>query len=87
MFCLEDDKPLKKITYSHLKIQHIMAKDFFKSWICVYFTKKNTSGKRRIPAILYYEPTKTINYSDLGANVENRYGEASLYDEDGRKLI
>ena len=80
---LENDKPLK-ITYSHLKNSTYNGKKIFK----VEFTftlKKNTSGKKRIPAILYYEPTKTINYSDLGANVEIDM-EATFYDEDGKKI-
>ncbi|AXU11110.1 DUF11 domain-containing protein [Parvimonas micra] len=80
---LEQDKPLK-IIYSHLENSTYNGKKIFK----VEFTftlKKNTSGKKRIPAILYYEPTKTINYSDLGANVEIDM-EATFYDEDGKKI-
>ena len=80
---LENDKPLK-ITYSHLKNSTYNGKRIFK--VEFKFTlKKNTSGKKRIPAILYYEPTKTINYSDLDANVEIDM-EATFYDEDGKKI-
>ncbi|WBB38488.1 cell surface protein [Parvimonas micra] len=80
---LEQGKPLK-IIYSHLKNSTYNGKKIFK----VEFTftlKKNTSGKKRIPAILYYDPTTTINYSDLGANVEIDM-EATFYDEDGKKI-
>lgn len=81
---LEKDKPLT-VTYTNLRNSSFNGKKISRV-VYTYTLKKITaSGKNKIPAILYYDPTTTINYSDLGTNAEVQMT-ANFYDADGKQI-
>ena len=80
---LEKDKPVTAY-YSNLQSSYFNGKKIIR--IEYKFTlKKLTGGKNKIPAIIYYDPTKTINYSDLDGNAEIEM-ETVFYGEDNKPI-
>ncbi|EMD16468.1 hypothetical protein HMPREF9943_01251, partial [Eggerthia catenaformis OT 569 = DSM 20559] len=80
---LEKDKTVTAY-YSNLQKSYFNGKKIIR--IEYKFTlRKLTGGKNKIPAILYYDPTKTINYSDLGENAEIEM-ETVFYGEDNKPI-
>ena len=80
---LEKDKPLK-VVYTNLSNSTFDDKKIVKVEY-TYTLKTLTNGKDKIPAILYPDPTVTINYSDLDSNIEVQM-DVVFYDEDGQKI-
>ncbi len=71
--------------YSNLQNSYFEGKKITRVEYKYTLRTLTASGKTKIPAILYYDPTVTINYSDLGANAEIEM-EATYYGEDGQPI-
>ena len=80
---LEKDKTVTAY-YSNLQNSYFNGKKIIR--VEYKFTlKKLTGGQTKIPAILYFEPTKTINYTDLGGTAEIDM-EVVFYGEDNQPI-
>ena len=71
--------------YSNLQNSYFEGKKITRVEYKYTLRTLTASGKTKIPAILYYDPTVTINYSDLGANAEIEM-EVTYYGEDGQPI-
>ena len=78
---LKKDQPLR-ITYTNLQNSYFNGKKISKVEYTYTLKKTTAPGQDKIPAILYYDPTVTINYSDLGYQAEVEL-EAKFYDDKG----
>ncbi|AIZ35927.1 GbpC/Spa domain-containing protein [Parvimonas micra] len=81
---LEKGKTVSAV-YSNLQNSTYNGKKIIRVEFKFTLKKLTAAGKNKIPAIIYYEPTKTINYSDLGANAEIDF-EVVFYGEDGKPI-
>ena len=80
---LEKDKTVTAY-YSHLQNSYFNGKKI--SGVEYKYTlRKLTGGQTKIPAILYSNPTTTINYSDLGGTAEIDM-EVVFYGEDNQPI-
>ncbi|MBJ8349623.1 SspB-related isopeptide-forming adhesin [Streptococcus zalophi] len=81
---LEKDVPLT-VTYTDLQNSTFNGKKLSKVEYIYTLSNLTSPGKTKIPAILYKDPTVTINYSDLGSTADINL-EAKFYDEDGNPI-